>query len=73
MSADAKVWYDDDGRHWQGVHDGPCFKVSQHHGDGLHLSELLEEIERCLRAHQLVRWEIRVSADGRTGLVGWLA
>lgn len=72
MSADAKAWYDDDGRNWRGLHDGPCLSPIPH-DQGDTLVNLLTDIERCMVGDGALRWMIRVYPDGKAGLVGWRA
>jgi hypothetical protein len=71
MSADAKAWYDEDGRDWHGCHDGPCAADAIPHDQADTLVLLLSGIEWCMNAS--LRWEIRVYPDGKAGLVGWVA
>ncbi len=69
MSADAKVWQDDEGGwlSWRGSHDGPCNRPTPH-DQGSNLFDLLEDIGYCMGT---VRWEFRVYPDGKAGLVGY--
>jgi hypothetical protein len=69
MSADAKVWQEEDGRSWKGTHDGECRPDALHDYPGL-LTETLQSVEKCM-GHEL-RWELRVYENG-LGLSGWLA
>lgn len=64
MSADAKVWPDDD-FFWGAVHDGPC-KCGKHE-PGM-LSDMLREVEECMEGQ--LRWEIFQFGDG-PGLRGY--
>ena len=72
MSADAKVWFEEGdpfGR-WKGIHDGEC--VIAHQGTEYQLSELLTEIEECMKVRSL-RWLFRSYPGGSVGLVGYAA
>jgi hypothetical protein len=70
MSADAKVWYDESGWSWRGLHDGECRPSALEHRQQLSLSELVMGIEQCMGGRPM-RWEIRQYPDGRSGLVGY--
>ena len=66
MSADAKAWYDDSGWVWCGIND----RCDETHKE-CSLSDLLRSVEACENDGRVMRWQIRVYPDGRTGLVGW--
>lgn len=70
MSADAKVWVDDDeGWLWCGTHDGPCNGYHQNYG----LSDVLDSIERCMtEPNHAMRWQIFTYQNGTTGLKGYI-
>lgn len=71
MSADAKVWpEDDDGRFWGGIHDGECSDPLKHQACAL--LEQLESIDRCF-GQAVRRWETRLYPDGKIGLRGFTA
>lgn len=53
MSADAKVWADENG--WHGIHDGKCHNETQHNGTEFDLIDVLLSIEACMGA-QGMRW-----------------
>lgn len=70
MSADAKVWKQDD--RWYGVHDGECVTSAFYHEQGAQsLTEVLEMVECC--SGYRYEWWFRAYPDGRTGLVGYCA
>jgi hypothetical protein len=71
VSADAKVWCDDEhGVIWRGVHDGVC---TTEHKDTLNsLAEAVKGIETCMNAGRQMRWKIRAYANGEFGLVGYV-
>ena len=69
MSADAKVW-DDERGWWFGLHDGPCLPDALHMVQGsYHLTEVLEEIEKCMGGR--LTWRIRLYPQHDPGLVGY--
>jgi hypothetical protein len=68
MSADAKMWIDDDGN-WKGLHDGACGYEHQEGTTSYDLSEVLRTIEACMDGP--LRWKFRIYPDGHVGLVGY--
>ena len=69
MSADAKLWQDDESGDWCGIHDGPCNET--HRGDPYDMVSVIEEMNRCQPNHTIVRWELHVYPNGRAGLRGF--
>ena len=69
MSADAKVWAEDNGD-WNGTHDGQCRQQGEHRDTPYHLIETLRDIEACMG--QSLRWEFRIYPDGKAGLIGYI-
>lgn len=74
MSADAKVWQDDEGC-WHGIHDGECPLAAGHNGGQYDLAALLQEVAECLRGDALygLRWVLVVYRDGKPGLKGYMS
>ncbi len=73
MSADAKVWQDDD-EHWRAVHDGECLLPEGHYVTSYELNILMSDVARCmgLRAGLPLRWVLYVYANGQPGLKGYV-
>lgn len=81
MSADAKIWTDDEGA-WHGIHDGKCLM-----GDGnvahkgMHtaydLRHLIVGIERCMCVNGgrdcSMRWEFGLYPNDEIGLRGFIS
>jgi hypothetical protein len=70
VSADAKVWQDDDGM-WRGVHDSGCEVRGGHEGTSYDLVDVLAYVEGCENKGKPMRWAIHVYPDGKTGLRGF--
>jgi hypothetical protein len=72
MSADAKIWQDDDGS-WHGIHDLDCQHPSgTHSGTEYDLRDILDGVESCENNSRRMRWEFRVYPDGKAGLRGFV-
>lgn len=70
MSADAKVWQDDEGD-WRAVHDGDC-ALREHRATAYDLPVVLAEVEACMgHKHFHMRWMLCVDKDGQPGLKGY--
>ena len=70
MSADAKIWQEDDGS-WSAIHDdqpsdAPALNVSAYD-----LGALIREVEEAMRKPNGMRWTLRVYPDGKAGLRGF--
>ena len=70
MSADAKIWQDDEGN-WHGVHDGDCLLEFPHLETAYDLLQLIIDIEECANEGRRMRWEFRIYPDGKAGLIGY--
>lgn len=71
MSADAKIWREDENEWWRGIHDGPCIKEGWLHGEGdTSLSAVMASIETC--CGRPLRWDFRMYPDNKIGLVGYV-
>jgi hypothetical protein len=70
MSADAKVWFDDDTSRWEGLHDGECGNPNSHFGLSYDLVDVLRGIEQCMGVKSL-RWVLRSYPNGQLGLCGY--
>jgi hypothetical protein len=66
MSADAKVWQDEDDN-WHAIHDPAC--EGKHTETAYELIDLLREVEACY-GHK-IRWLLHVYPDGKAGLRGY--
>ena len=70
MSADVKIWTDnDDGYSWQGLHSGHCLGEINHE-EPWTLSHQIREIEKCVGRE--CRWHFRTYPDGQIGLIGYV-
>lgn len=68
MSADAKLWQEEDG-HWRAVHDGDC--IAEHEGDAYGLLDVIAEVNACRAPYPIARWMLTVYPDGKAGLRGY--
>jgi hypothetical protein len=69
MSADAKLWTDEDG-YWHGIHDGDCREGCLQETYSSSLPEMIRVIEACGGYHY--RWTFRTYPEGTVGLVGFV-
>jgi hypothetical protein len=72
VSADAKIWLEDDTSGWvgwKGIHDAAETDECWRHDQGGPLSDVINTIEKC--NGKQMRWEFRKYPDGHVGLVGY--
>jgi len=72
MSADAKIWLEDNVSGWvgwKGIHDEEETSECWRHQQGGTLSDAVSGIERCVGKE--LRWEFRTYPNGKVGLVGY--
>lgn len=70
MSADAKMWNDDNGD-WHGIHDGECLRELGHHGNAYMFQEIVDDMAECMKPAPITRWVLHVYPDGKAGLRGF--
>jgi hypothetical protein len=70
MSADAKVWQDDEGD-WHAIHDGECSHAVEHRGTEYDLESILREVAVCMEKPAGLRWVQFIYTDGKAGLKGY--
>lgn len=70
MSADAKVWQDDEDR-WRACHDGDCKPGARHVGTAYDLLAVIAGVNDCMAPAPITRWVLHVYPDGKAGLRGF--
>jgi hypothetical protein len=68
MSADAKLWQDEDGC-WHAVHDGDCTR--EHEGTAYDMVAVIASVNTCMAPMPITRWMLHVYPDGHAGLRGF--
>jgi hypothetical protein len=68
MSADAKMWQDEDGS-WCAVHDGDCTR--EHRESHYGLVDVIQSVNACMAPYSIKQWHLHVYPDGKAGLRGF--